>query len=247
MNPALKTPTVHDPLPAILGKVTALWAAANVGYFVLFPVFGYDASYNTAPVVLAWYFLFWALISTWVFWDLFRAHFRTSSLVWWWGVLSVLSAGALLGLLYLFSLLPLLQGPAFAPYTDLLLATPWYFLPKAFEILVQQVLIAALVLGLQAHFKSLTQVSFSYALLFGGGHIALFLLSSAPTLHAAAMTLAALLSALIFPYLLLRVRGGFIYSYVLHFVFYLALASMLHTWPPPGYSIGVLESALLFA
>lgn len=236
----------NDPLPAILGKVTALWAAANVGYFVIFPVFGYDASYNTAPMVLAGYFLLWAAVNVWVFWDLLSPHFKISSWLWLYGALCLICAGFIFGLLYFFSSLPALHGPAFAPYTDLLLATPWYFLPKATEILVQQVLITALVFGLYAHFKSIKKVMLSYSLLFGGGHVMLFLLSNAPTPHASAMTLAALLSGLVFPYLLLQVRGGFIYSYLIHFVFYLALALVLHTWPPLGYSTGVLESVLLY-
>ena len=195
------------PLYTVLGKVTALWAVANVGYFLFAPVFGYDASYNAAHAQMAMYFLFWAAVSVTLLWML----------------------------LYVFSLLPALQGPVLAPYTDLLLATPWYFLPKAAELLVQQVLIAALVLGLWHYFRSLPKVVVWYAALFGGGHVALFLLSNAPTPHATAMTLAALISALIFPYLLLRVRGGFIYSYLLHFIFYIALALVLHAWPPPGY------------
>lgn len=227
--------TYKAPLYTVLGKVTALWAVANVGYFLFAPVFGYDASYNAAPVQMALYFLFWAAASVWVFWDLFSSRFRVVPWIWVYGLLCLVSATLVWALLYLFSLLPVLHGPALAPYTDLLLATPWYFLPKAAELLVQQVLIAALVLGLWQHFRSLPKVVAWYAGLFGGGHVLLFLLSSAPTPHATVMTFAALVSALVFPYLLLRVRGGFIYSYLIHFIFYIALALVLHAWPPPGY------------
>ncbi len=237
---ASMTHHMTNPMPALLGKVTALWAAANVGYFVIFPVFGYDASYNASPWILTGYFLLWAAVSVWVFWELLSPHFAVDSWLWLYGALCLVSAGVMFGLLYFFSLLQALHGPALAPYTDLLLATPWYFLPKAAEILVQQVLITALVFGLYMHCKSLKKVMLRYSLLFGGGHVILFLLSNAPTPHASAMTLAALLSGLVFPYLLLRVRGGFIYSYLIHFVFYLVLALVLHTWPPAGYSVGLL-------
>lgn len=241
---SMQKQTYTLPLYTILGKVTALWAVANVGYFLFAPVFGYDASYNASPIQMAVYFLFWVGVSVWVFWDLFRPRFARTSLLWAYGGLCLLAAALVWGLVYTFSFLPALQGPVLAPYTDLLLATPWYFLPKAAELLMQQVLIAALVWGLWHHFHSLPRVVLSYSVLFGGGHVMLFLLSSAPTPHATAMTLAALISALVFPYLLLRVRGGFIYSYLIHFVFYIALALVLHAWPPPGYwVVGQLAGA----
>jgi len=234
------------PLYAVLGKATALWAVANVGYFMFAPVFGYDASYNAAPWGMTIYFLCWAAVGVWLFWDLFRPRFAHASHIWAYGVISMAAAAVVWTLVYMFSLLPALQGPAFAPYTDLLLATPWYFLPKAAELLVQHVIIAALILGLWRHFHSLSSVVASYAVLFGGGHVVLFLLSNAPTPHATAMTFAALGSALIFPYVVLRVRAGFIYSYLIHFVFYIALALVLHAWPPPGYSSVALEIIRIF-
>jgi hypothetical protein len=51
------------------------------------------------------------------------------------------------------------------------------------------------------------------------------------------MTGGAFVSSLIFPFLILRVRGGFVYAYMIHFIFYVILAMLLHAWPPPGYVI----------
>ncbi len=36
----------HRPLYTVLGEIAALWAIANFGYFILFPSFGFDLSYN---------------------------------------------------------------------------------------------------------------------------------------------------------------------------------------------------------
>jgi hypothetical protein len=51
------------------------------------------------------------------------------------------------------------------------------------------------------------------------------------------MTLGAFFSALIFPYLMLKVRGGFVYAYMIHFAFYLFLAMFLQLFPVPGFVV----------
>ncbi|HBD25001.1 MAG: hypothetical protein A2566_00435 [Candidatus Zambryskibacteria bacterium RIFOXYD1_FULL_40_13] len=50
-------------------------------------------------------------------------------------------------------------------------------------------------------------------------------------------SLGAFLSSFVFPYLMLRVRGGFVYAFMIHFVFYILIAILLHARPPPGYVI----------
>jgi len=226
---------IHAPLYIVLGEIAALWVLANVGYYTILPIFGYQLSYNSAPIVIAGYFLLWALISIVNFWELFKKHFKAKYHIWTYGILSLGSAALIWGLLYLFSFLPILKGPHLAPYTDILFATPWYFLPKSVEILVQQTLIAVLILEFYFRFNSLKETIISYAICFGGAHVLLFYIGSAPTQYAVIMTLGSLLSSLIFPYLILRVRGGFVYSYMIHLVFYILLAILLHTWPLPGY------------
>ena len=225
----------HAPLYIVLGEIVALWVLANVGYYIILPMLGYQLSYNSAPIVIACYFLLWALISIVNFWELFKKHFRAKYHIWTYGILSLGSAGLIWGLLYLFSFLPILKGPHLAPYTDILFATPWYFLPKSVEILVQQILIASLILEFKFRFNSLKDTIISYAICFGGAHVILYYISSAPIQFAVIMTVSSLLSALIFPYLILQVRGGFVYSYMIHLIFYILLAILLHTWPLPGY------------
>ncbi|MFZ2555974.1 MAG: hypothetical protein WAZ27_04850 [Minisyncoccia bacterium] len=225
---------IKTPLYIVLAKIAALWTVANAGYFVLFPLFGYELSYNAEPLVFAAYFLAWSLVSIFHFKDLFSALSPSQSQIWIYSALSLACAVIVWGLLYLFSLTSVLSGPALAPYSDILLATQWYFLPKSIEILMQQVLITTLVYALAVRFHTLKRVMVAYAASFGLAHILMFFVGS-PSAYAAIMTAGALLSTFIFPRLMLRVRGGFVVAYTIHLVFYILLAITLHTWPPPDY------------
>lgn len=181
------------------------------------------------------YFLAWAALSLALFWNTFSHWFKPESKGWVYILLILGLASGVMILLYILSLLPVASGPVLAPYTDLIVATPWYFLPKAAEILVQQIIIAALVLTFYAHSRSLHQVIINYAITFGGGHVLFFFLSGTPTPYATIMTAGAVVSSLFFPYLILRKNGGILYCYAIHLAFYLCLAIVLHVWPPPGF------------
>ncbi len=217
--------------------VFALWILVNVGYFTLFPAIGYELDYNSSPIAIAAYFLLCAGFCIYYFWPLFNhsitldARIRTES------VMSLGLAALISALLYGLSHLPTLSGPSNVPYTDILLSTPWYFMPKMAEILLQQILVAVLVLKLFERLQSLYLTIIWYSVIFGGGHVLLFAFTDASSEHATFMTLGALASSFVFPYLLLRVRGGFLYTYTIHVLFYIGLALILHTWPPPGYSV----------
>ena len=233
----LSNDTLKSPLYQVLGNIAALWALAMVGYYVIFPLFGYELSYNSDPIRIAFYFLFWGIVSMAYFWNLFSKWLVVNSHIWLYLALSLGFSTVLLGLLYVFSQFPTTQGPLLAPYTDILFATPWYFLPKSMEILVQQILITILVLELHYRFHSFKAVLTGYVVCFGGAHVLLFLATGAPTLHATIMTLGAVFSTFVFPYFILRIKGGFVYSYAIHFAFYLLLAMVLHTLPPIGYGL----------
>jgi len=136
----------------------------------------------------------------------------------------------MLSLVYAFSnLSPVYRPFVFAENVDIApFATAWFFLPKATEILVQQVLVTALILGLYFRFHSLEKVMLWYATTFGVAHVSVFFLFGFITPYVSVVTVGAVLSALIFPYFILRVRGGFIYNYVIHFSFYIVLAFFPH-------------------
>jgi len=231
--PQTKTPAT---LLIVLGIIAIIWALANTGYYYILPALGYSLDYNISPIPIALYFLLWTIVSIFYFIKLFRQWLVFDYHIWIYGLTSLACAGLIVALLQIFAKFPSLYGPTLAPFTDILFATPWYFLPKAVEIWLQQILIVILILELHFRYQSIYKVILGYALCFGGIHIAFFAVSEAPTTFASIMTIGAVTSALIFPYLILKVRGGFVFAYVIHLVFYILLAMFLHSWPPPGFN-----------
>lgn len=223
------------PLYEVVGTVAAFWAAANVGYHLLFPTLGLSLSYNLSAVPIAFYYLAWSLVSFAYFYRLFRSWAPSAQRLWLYGLQSLTFAAVIGVLIYALSFLPSLRGPVLAPYTDLLFVTPWYFLPKAFEVLMQQILITTLVLEFYARFRSFSLTLSAYAFTFVGAHIFLFALGQAPAAYSLSITLWAAASTWVFPHLLLRVKSGFVYTYAIHLTSYIVLAVLLHAFPPPGY------------
>jgi hypothetical protein len=114
---------------------------------------------------------------------------------------------------------------------ELMVATPWYFLPKSIEILFQQLLIVALVFALTAERISVPIIAVCCALLFGAAHVLLGL-GGLPFGYVVRFVAAATVFGLVFPYLILRVTNGFVYSYSLHWLYYLVTIVMAHTLSP---------------
>lgn len=222
------------PLYRTIAEIASLWAAAEIGYRVILPLLGYGIGYNEYPIAIALYYGVWFVVSLVWFKDLL-SHIRFERRA---SIYAVSCIGFGLIAWAAFEYLATrgtLEGPPLAPYTDMLFATPWYFLPKSVEILVQQTLIAALVLALHSHVRSMTRLSAIYAITFGGTHFVLYALSGAPTPYALVMTLGATASSLIFPRLIVEVKSGFLYAYMIHVLYYILFVLLTRTWPPPGY------------
>lgn len=113
------------------------------------------------------------------------------------------------------------------PWTppDVAVATQWYFLPKSFEILFQQLLIAALVLSLSDAKLGLAKISIGCAIAFGSMHVLLGL-GGMPLGYVVRFVVAAALFGLLFPYLILRVPNGLAYSYMVHWIYYAITVAM---------------------
>lgn len=225
-----------EPLFLTALKIVSMWTAAEVGYRIILPLLGFSISYNESPIAIALYYFVWFAISVSTFASLFAKIQFERRLPWY--LFATFAFGALMwATLEYLAQTGNMTGPANAPYTDLIFATPWYFLPKSVEILVQQTLITATILALSEYFTTIRRISLVFAGTFGLLHAVIYLVSSAPSQHATFMTLGAIVSALVFPYLILRVKNGFLYSYMIHWLFYAFVVFMLHTWPPPGYGI----------
>lgn len=93
-----------------------------------------------------------------------------------------------------------------------------YLLSKSFDILFQQVMIVILVLWLAQRGFSLSEITPWFVVLFGGIH--LLALPLAGKIFGTFYLIASLFGAILFPMLILTVQYGFVYSYVVHFLFY---------------------------
>jgi len=204
----------------IIAEIGSVWIISNIAYYLFRPLLGPAGGYNGRPVEMALYYLFWVAVAGIAFQHFYNgwkavAH-RPSTYA------SMLFLGTLIAgyLLFILPAFPQIQwDPAVRPPSELLFASPWYFLPKSMEILLQQVLIAALALAFTARGFSLKTTSYWCAACFGSAHL-LLVLGGASAAYVLVFTSSAVAAALVFPYLILRVRNGFVYSYFLHWAFY---------------------------
>lgn len=100
---------------------------------------------------------------------------------------------------------------------------------KTADIVSQQLLIVLLVLFLQDAGLRLPQVILAFAIIFSAFHVPLTLFEKGkwPAWY---FTAFAMLSAVVFPILILKVQYGFVYSFIIHWVFYTATAVGFWMW-----------------
>ena len=216
-----------------LTQIAAIWVVSDIGYYFGLPALGAQANYNSGSLAITLYYVFWigiAIITFWPLyvtwpnyapWDTFGGRLA-SYLVW-----SASFGGCIFFAAYVLPYLPPVHWKESWNPPDVVLASPLYFLPKSVEILFQQLLIVALVLALSAQRCSLRKISIFSAMIFGGTHV-LLAFGGVPIGYVIRFMLSAAAFGLLFPYLLLRVRNGFAYSYVIHWVYYAASVVMPH-------------------
>jgi hypothetical protein len=212
-------------LISTIALISVIWTVSDVGYYFLLPALGLQPSYNSDPVAIALYYVFWIGIAVITFWPFYASwsvygtwatfgNRLTSYLVW-----SLSFAGCTLFAAYVLPLLPPTSWTEPWSPPEVRIATPWYFLPKSIDILFQQLLVAALVLALSAQDFSLRKISVYCAVLFGCAHI-LLAFGGLPLGYVIRFMVASAIFGFVFPYLILRVSNGFAYSYVVHWVYY---------------------------
>lgn len=108
---------------------------------------------------------------------------------------------------------------------DFMVAGSVFVLPKTVELIVQQILIALVIEKLYAFKSSMRFVRCAYAGGFALVHVFLFFLF--PWQLAVAFILAASISGVIFPQLILFRRLGMILTFGLHWIFYCFMAVIL--------------------
>ena len=223
------------PFVGQLGKFAALWLVSDAGYYTLLPALGIEASYNASPVGVALYYGIWVAIAAVSFRSLYRdwsryaawppLETRIASLIVW----SVALIGPLLFVVFVLPALPPIEWSQSWNPPELRVAGAWYFLPKAVEIVFQQLLIVALVLALAAQRCTIATTMIFSAAVFGGAHV-LLVFADVPLGYVVRFMIAAAVFGFLFPYFILRLRDGLAYSYLTHWLYYAVTVSMPHVF-----------------
>lgn len=108
-----------------------------------------------------------------------------------------------------------------------LLMNNYYVWAKPLDVLIQQLLIIWLTTKLYANGLTLKQIISFFLIAFGSIHI--FQVLKTDWVIGLLFTVGALVSSVLYPYLLLRIRNGYIYNYMFHLGLYntAALAAWL--------------------
>lgn len=218
-------------LRAILGTfalAAVFWSASSWGYYTLVDALAVESGYDDAPIFFACYYLGWSTVALLVFRHVFAGQLSRPILF---GHVTALAPILIAYGAFVVLALPLLpdisiyRAPPNPP--EFMFASAWYYLPKSFDILFQQVLVAAMVLRAHRALVPLRAISILMAMLFGGFHLTLAL-DGFTTLYVARFTVAASIFGLMIPWIYLRTRHGFRWAYGLHWGLYALDAVITH-------------------
>lgn len=206
-------------LISILANIAALWIVAEIGYYIFLPALGFGGGYTANPIAITIYYLFWLFITVFAFWNIYNEWRMFGKRLATYFFTIIASAGVVFYIAYILPLFPPITWANLKPPSELLIATPWYFLPKSIDILFQQLLVSAMVIAFAHQKFPLREISVWCALLFGTAHLFL-VFGKESLLYVTVFTVSAIIASFIFPYFILKVKNGFIYSYFLHWLFY---------------------------
>lgn len=207
------------------GLAAAIWAAATLSYYWLLEPLGVEDGLNDAAVFYAAFYTAWAAVAFLAF---RRSHFGwlTAGMIRRYIRPGILLAVVLFGIaaIGIPSLPDLPFGSPDGPPHPFEM-TSAYFLPKSAEILLQQLLIAAITIELKSSQLTDIKVAALVGLLFGGAHVMLACIYPEPFVIVR-LTIAATLLGALAPWLMLRLRAGFLVSYAVHWSLYAWLAPL---------------------
>lgn len=221
-----------EPLFWTLAQIAAIWLISDIAFYIVLPAWGIRASYNAEPVNIALYYVVWIVISLIALRSAFKNWRPLTGNVQTYATLLGFAAAIVYFVVFLLPQFPPIEWTEpWKPPSELLFATGWYFLPKSFEILLQQLLVAALVLSFTSRGFSLRATSIWCAVLFGGVHV-LLIFGGSPIGYVARFGVSAFIAGAMFPYLLINTKNGFAYAYMLHWLYYAVTIVLIHTISP---------------
>lgn len=211
----------------VIVVVTVAWSVSSVGYYEIAGALDLSTGYNEAPVLFSLYYGAWSVLVAVVFGPAIGGWSKNAGPGEDHGALAMLLMAFGFFALLVLPQLPQVEIPPGLNVADIVSAEPWYFVPKTVEIVFQQILLTALVLVLWAQNLTMRQLSILIAALFGGFHLTLAL-TDATTFYVFRYTIAATIFGALVPYLLLKLRNGFVYSFGIHWAFYAVDATLGH-------------------
>ncbi|PIY79974.1 MAG: hypothetical protein COY80_05355 [Candidatus Pacebacteria bacterium CG_4_10_14_0_8_um_filter_42_14] len=193
-------------------KIILLWLAAEA--FIWIPYRNF-ISYDKVLVAVV-YFLIYSSITIFLFKDVFKKLITDTK-----ANKYLLIVGSLIfhGLVYWFcntylsAPLELMKNSP-ASYT---LVNNYFLFGKPFDILLQQLMLVVLVKKLEEENISLKNIALVVTVIFGIAHLEA--LRRMELVYALILTSAATLMALIIPRLILKIKDGFIHSFMIHLAF----------------------------
>lgn len=212
----LQSSFMLEQLPNIL-IWTILWVTSWGIFFLL--VYKKNLDYIKYFIWTATYFLSIAIITSLVFRDYITRvlqNFTTTPLV-------------ILGIVVLIHIILYIYLPRYFkepknyfekyPKRQYLKINPRRLVSKSMDILSQQVFVILLVMFLQDADLTLNQIIIAFVVIFGLVHMPLILTERGawPSWY---FIVSSILSAIIFPTLILKIQYGFVYSYIFHWTFY---------------------------
>lgn len=219
----------ESPLIITVFQIASIWIVSDLSYEITKTVLDGNLSYTENPFLITAYYIFWIFVSASAFWNIYlKWHLIKNELASYALVLFVIGF-AVTYFIYILPMFPSISwSPDWKPPSELVFANGWYFLPKSAEIILQQLLISALAFSFYNSKFSIKTTCMWCAGLFGGAHL-LLVFAGPSILYIATFVLSATIAGFIFPYLILKVKNGFMYSYVLHWTFYAVIVVLAHT------------------
>lgn len=206
----------------------------NIRSFLLFVgIFGFASLVPTQIITMERYGLVIIFYLTAIgfllysFYPSYKSFFQNTK---WYEEIGLLSLSLTVHLLVSYLIINFVERPDW-PFSDkgasFLLMNNYYVWAKPFDVLIQQLLIVWLTVKLSASGLSLKQIIIFFVIAFGSIHI--FQVLKTDWVIGLLFTAGALVSSILYPYLILQTRNGYIYNYMFHLGLYniAALAAWL--------------------